>query len=386
MRLVPFLFVLFTVVPAFAALSPKLEEWGEGPAQWLMTADEKRAWRKVATDGDGVNFIDLFWARRDPSPGTAVNEYRTEFDARVAFADEQWTEKRKRGAMTDRGRVYIVLGAATNMNTELRQSNATQEVSAPGGEASMRQRGGRDTWLWSHADAQKFGMPKIEVVFVEDPVTRRVQRDPRRADFGLAEARALKLAVVNPELTALPEWAAIGGLEPKGRVITVEVPMPIATPAAAPPAPQATAAAVPPVAGTAPAPGTTPGASRLTLRKGSIDARSTTDPFAVQSETTFPVGRDVPWAAQYCSANSEAPRVKYQLFMQGPLDGKVTEQRTSEKEAKPQPILAKPGCYVLQGMMPVSKLAPGRYRLSVFIDDVVTGGSHTLKTEFRLGS
>lgn len=365
MRTLPFLVLLLTALPSFAAISPQFEEWGSGPAQWIMTSDEKRAWRKVATDGDAVNFIDLFWARRDPSPGTVVNEFRSEFDSRVAYAEEKFTEKRKRGALTDRGRVYIVLGPATQMGGEARQNDAQQGISI-GGNESMRQRGAREAWLWNHADAQKFGMPKIEVVFVEDPSTRRVQRDPTRADFGLAEARALKQSIANPELTALPEWAATGGLEPKGRVITADVPMPVAPTAADPlPLPQPTPGAIPPIASS------TPGASRLTLGSG--------DP-----QNPFRAGRDVPWSVQYCSAKAEVPRLKHLLFLQGPLDGKMTEQRTREKEAKPQPIAATPGCYVLQGMMPVSKLEPGRYRVSVFIDDAGTGDSYTVKSEFRL--
>jgi GWxTD domain-containing protein len=370
MRLIPFLLFFLFSASAFGALSPRVQEWGAGPTQWIMTSDEKRAWRKVATDSDAVNFIDLFWARRDPSSGTPTNEYRNEFESRVAFADERFTEKRKRGAMTDRGRVYIVLGAATNMNSQVGQNDAQQNIGDGVGE-SMRQRGSRDVWLWEHADAQKFGMPKIEVVFVQDPVTGRVQRDTMRNDFGLAEARALKQAVVSPQLTALPEWAAIGGLEPKGRVITVEVPMPVRT----------SSAQLPPMVAS-----TTPGASRLTfLRSGSIDAQAATDPFAaVQSDSTFPGGRDVRWAVQYCSPNAQAPRLKHMLFMQGPLDGKAAELKTKEKEESPQLMRAIPGCYVLQGMVPVSKLASGHYKVSVFIDDVATKDSYTAKGEFRV--
>lgn len=114
-RVIGFILLLFTAIPAFAGLSAELEDWGSGPAQWIMTSDEKKAWRKISTDADAINFMDLFWARRDPTPGTAVNEFRDRFVNRVAFSDMTFIEKRTRGAMTDRGRVYIVLGAATNM-------------------------------------------------------------------------------------------------------------------------------------------------------------------------------------------------------------------------------------------------------------------------------
>ena len=35
--------LVVTAVPALAALDPKLEEWGKGPAQWIMTPEEQRS-------------------------------------------------------------------------------------------------------------------------------------------------------------------------------------------------------------------------------------------------------------------------------------------------------------------------------------------------------
>lgn len=348
-RALGLLLLCLTTVPTMAALSPALKEWGAGPAQWLMTPDEQRAWRKVATDADAVNFIDLFWARRDPSPGTAVNEYRQEFDFRVKYSDETYSEKRKRGAMTDRGRVYIVLGAGTTMTGMLGQAGTTADSSEASG---ARQTSTRHIWLWEKEDARKFNMGKIEVVFVEDPITHRVQRDPTRADFGRAGPTAIRQAIVNPDLTAVPAWAATGGLEP----VAPFVPEPPA--AAAPAASTEIAPVVPAVSAT------TPGASRLTL----LPAKA---------------GRDVPWSMQFCSPKAEMPKLKFMLLIAGPLDGKSAEQRTREKDAKLERT-TQPGCYILQGMVPASKLATGRYKVTVMLDDAVTGDAYTVKQEFRV--
>lgn len=55
---------------------------------------------------------DAFWARRDPLPATAVNEFRDDFFARIRTATLQFTEPGGRpGWQTARGQVYIVLGA-----------------------------------------------------------------------------------------------------------------------------------------------------------------------------------------------------------------------------------------------------------------------------------
>lgn len=364
--------ICLAATPVMAALSPKLQEWGEGPAQWIMTSEEQRAWRKVATDSDAVNFIDLFWVRRDPTSGTAVNEFRYEFESRVAYSDEQFGEKHKRGAMSDRGRVHIVLGHGTSATTAVGQTTGQMGADSGTDVTGGRQMGHRYIWTWEKVDARKFDLGRIEIVFVEEPFTKRVQMDPRRPDFGRARPVAIRKAIVNPDLTAVPEWAAFGGLEPMARVTREEI-------VTVPMAPSAPAEAAAPDEGPAVA-SSAPGVSRLTLlQRGSIDARSATDPFAVSSDTTFKGGEDVPWAVQFCSAKAEVPRLKYLLYMAGP-----TEQRTREKDAKPERMTSLPGCYVLQGMVPVSKLAAGKYKLTVMIDDSATGDTYSVKGEFRV--
>jgi GWxTD domain-containing protein len=386
-RVVVFLLFFLTTIPVFAGLSPELQAWGDGPVQWIMTSDEQRAWRKVATDTDAIDFIDLFWVRRDPSPGTAINEFRNEFDNRVAFSNKTFKEKKKIGSMSDRGRVYIVLGAATSMTGAMRGTNAQQGVKSSGGNidpSGGRQMGERDIWIWEHADARKYDMGRIEVVFIEDPTTRSKRRDPQRTDFGLAGTVAIRKAIVNPELTSVPAWAPTGGLKPVTTITIAQMPandrpVPVAVPVAPPEASVSFPDEGPAVASNA------PGASRLTLlASGSINARSSTDPFAVKSETSFQAGNDVPWAVQFCSAKAEVPKLTFMLVITGPLDGASTEQMTRRKDAKAERMAAQPGCYVLQGMLPASKLGSGRYKLTVLLDDPVTGDDFTVKREFRI--
>lgn len=54
---------------------------------------------------------EAFWERRDPVPATPVNEYRETFFRRVRIATDRFTEPGRPGWKTDRGEVYIVLGA-----------------------------------------------------------------------------------------------------------------------------------------------------------------------------------------------------------------------------------------------------------------------------------
>jgi GWxTD domain-containing protein len=385
---VGFLVLCLLAIPAFGELSQPLKEWGSGPAQWIMTPDEQRAWRKITTDTEANNFIDLFWVRRDPSRGTAANEFHEEFDNRVAFSDKTFKERKKRGAMSDRGRVYIVLGAASNMAGGMRQTNAQRGIAGAGSDndpSGGRQLGEKDIWIWEQKDARKFEMGRIEVVFIEDATTRSKRRDPQRTDFGLANTVAIRKAIVNPDLTSVPVWAPAGGLRP---LLSLSIATLTGASSTAPPAPSASPAPAnvavnPPDEGPAVA-SNAPGASKLTLlASGAVDSRSA-DPFAVVSETTLRAGGDALWAAQYCSAKAEVPQLKFMLAITGPLGGASAEQMTKQKDAKAERMPAQPGCYVLQGILPVSKLAAGRYKLMVLLDEPSTGDAFTLRREFQV--
>ncbi len=66
--------------------------------------------KQQETYEDRLAAFNLFWAKRDPTPGTVENETKTEFYRRVQVANENFSYLRKAGWKTDRGRVYIVYG------------------------------------------------------------------------------------------------------------------------------------------------------------------------------------------------------------------------------------------------------------------------------------
>jgi GWxTD domain-containing protein len=109
---------LLAVVPASAELSARWQEWGKGPVAFLFTAADREVWSRVTTDDAAADFERLFWARRDPRPETPVNEARVKFEQLVAAADQRFKDGDKRGALTDRGRVLIVLGPPNRLAKE----------------------------------------------------------------------------------------------------------------------------------------------------------------------------------------------------------------------------------------------------------------------------
>ena len=82
--------------------------------QHIISADELATYSRSRTAVERDAFIARFWTRRDPTPGTAVNEFRDEFMRRVDYANAHFgnpADPAHSGMETDRGRVHVLLGA-----------------------------------------------------------------------------------------------------------------------------------------------------------------------------------------------------------------------------------------------------------------------------------
>src|SRR5438046_1507519 len=60
------------------------KKWLENDVPYLITDEEKKAFKALTTDEERENFIENFWRRRDPNPDTEENEYREEYYERIA--------------------------------------------------------------------------------------------------------------------------------------------------------------------------------------------------------------------------------------------------------------------------------------------------------------
>jgi GWxTD domain-containing protein len=96
-----------------ATTEPPKENWTEGPVKVLLTPEEKREWAGLSDAVSRSEFVTKFWAARDPRPETPENEFRQDFEKRVAFADKSFVQDETRGSLTDRGSVFLLLGPPT---------------------------------------------------------------------------------------------------------------------------------------------------------------------------------------------------------------------------------------------------------------------------------
>jgi GWxTD domain-containing protein len=100
------------------------KKWAKGPVRWLLTRDEQKAYKKLKSDDERARFVQDFWAQRDPTPGTPLNEYEIIFWARVDQANQNFTMAavNKPGALTDMGRVLLLLGSPATTKKDSRYS------------------------------------------------------------------------------------------------------------------------------------------------------------------------------------------------------------------------------------------------------------------------
>jgi GWxTD domain-containing protein len=89
------------------------EDWANGPVRFLLTPQERRSFTRLADTISRSEYVTAFWKKRDPKPETPENEFRDEYEKRVAFADSRFTQGETAGSMTDRGMVFILLGPPT---------------------------------------------------------------------------------------------------------------------------------------------------------------------------------------------------------------------------------------------------------------------------------
>jgi GWxTD domain-containing protein len=91
------------------AITPA-QRWLNTEVPYIITDEEKAAFLRLTTEEERYKFIEQFWLRRDPAPGTSnENQYRAEHYRRIAYANERFASQAA-GWQTDRGRIYIVFG------------------------------------------------------------------------------------------------------------------------------------------------------------------------------------------------------------------------------------------------------------------------------------
>jgi GWxTD domain-containing protein len=146
------LFVLFVLMSLFAIAADK---WVD-QIQILMTEQEKNDYKKLKSDSEKQKFVTDFWARRDPSPGTADNEYKANYEKNLAQVNTMM--KDDRGFESDMGQTLLLLGPPTERKEE--KGGAAPAYSS---DEEEEESPGRQTWIYKKLPAAvASGEVKIE--------------------------------------------------------------------------------------------------------------------------------------------------------------------------------------------------------------------------------
>jgi GWxTD domain-containing protein len=93
-------------------LSERYRKWLEEDVATIIRPVERDVFLKLGTDRERDLFIEAFWKHRDPTPDSPENEFKTEHYNRIAYANQYLgRDAPVPGWKTDRGRMYILLGA-----------------------------------------------------------------------------------------------------------------------------------------------------------------------------------------------------------------------------------------------------------------------------------
>jgi len=92
-----------------ANLATPYKKWLNEDVAYIITEEERKAFKGATTDAEREQFITQFWQRRDPTPDTEENEFKGEHYRRIAYANLAFASSLP-GWKTDRGRIYITYG------------------------------------------------------------------------------------------------------------------------------------------------------------------------------------------------------------------------------------------------------------------------------------
>jgi GWxTD domain-containing protein len=97
-------------------LGKTYKKWLDEDVRWIITDEERAAFKQLSNDEERDQFIEAFWARRDPTPDTPENEFKEEHYRRIAYANEHFAAGIP-GWKTDRGRIYVMYGPADEVES-----------------------------------------------------------------------------------------------------------------------------------------------------------------------------------------------------------------------------------------------------------------------------
>ena len=153
------------------------KKWLDNDVTYIITDEERKAFKRFNTDEEREQFVEQFWLRRDPTPDSMENEYKEEHYRRIAYANERYASGIP-GWKTDRGRIYITFGPPDEIESHPSGGTYQRPITEGGGETSTFP---FEDWRYRYIDG--IGND-VNIEFVDPTMTGeyRMTMDPSEKD------------------------------------------------------------------------------------------------------------------------------------------------------------------------------------------------------------
>ncbi|MCP2519325.1 GWxTD domain-containing protein [Candidatus Aminicenantes bacterium AC-708-M15] len=153
----------------YEELDPKSKEF-LSTVRYIITSEEEKIFKELPPS-ERPKFIEDFWARRDPTPGTLKNEFKETYFRRIEEANQLFRGARP-GWLQDRGRIYILFGPPDERITNPMGGRPIDAYVDPQQmvESERYARGEKPTEIWVYYNLfSSFQRPHIvRLVFVDE--------------------------------------------------------------------------------------------------------------------------------------------------------------------------------------------------------------------------
>jgi GWxTD domain-containing protein len=175
------------------------DKWTE-QIEILMTEQEKAEYKKLKSDSEKEKFVEQFWVKRDPTPGTPENEYKTNYERN--FAEVNARLKDKSAYRSDMGQTLLLLGPPTEQKREEGQQAPALDEDEPTEVAP-----GKQTWVYKSLPA---GVTSGEVTIEFKPSGREWRfADRKQMEALLEKARQSPIDAAKKAAESTPTTAPV---------------------------------------------------------------------------------------------------------------------------------------------------------------------------------
>ena len=188
-----------------AELGKTYKKWLDEDVRWIITDEERAAFNRLSNDEERDRFIEQFWERRNPEPGSSENTYKEEHYRRIAYANEHYSAGIA-GWKTDRGRIYIMYGPPDQIDSHPNGGYYQRTPEEGGGETSTHP---FEVWRYHYLPGRNLGN-EVTIEFVDSCEC---------GDYHMTMDRTEKDALLHtPGVSAYGQMGMMGGASGFGGV------------------------------------------------------------------------------------------------------------------------------------------------------------------------